>query len=143
MPLAKFEVYTYIIIFQSSDDEDDTLENSMLHSGIVFTHEAKIRELLEDEEDDFLDEGIRALEISGSSTTTHESLEIAPGEFYGSSRRRDQEKPSTPPPRLEEDPFSEEHAVETEDDQEAKKKDEPPEKAEVHDDKNDETTTIA
>lgn len=114
----------------------------MLHSGIVFTHEAKIRELLEDEEDDFLDEGIRALEISGSSTTTHESLEIAPGEFYG-SRRWDQEKPSTPPPRPEDDPFSEEHAVETEDDQEAKKKGEPPEKAEVHDDKNDGTTTIA
>jgi hypothetical protein len=58
---------------------------------IIATHEAKIREMLEDEEDDFTDgsitEGVRALDIRSppATTTTFESREIAPGEFYGSS----------------------------------------------------------
>jgi len=58
--------------------------------GINSTHEAKIRELLEDEDEDFMTEGVRALNIR-SLSTTGESREIAPGEFYGPKK---QDKPA-------------------------------------------------
>jgi hypothetical protein len=57
----------------------------VLRRKIDSTHEATIRELLEDDEDEFLSEGIRALDIR-SPITTFESREIAPGEFYGHKR---------------------------------------------------------
>jgi hypothetical protein len=76
---------------QSSDEEEEELEGSLLRRKIDSTHEAKIRELLEDEEDEFLSEGIRALDIR-SPITTFESKEIAPGEFYGHSKKADDER---------------------------------------------------
>ncbi|KAA8911039.1 hypothetical protein FN846DRAFT_888066 [Sphaerosporella brunnea] len=78
---------------QSSDEEDEELEGTLYRRKIDSTHEAKIRELLEDEEDEFLSEGLRALDIR-SPITTFESREIAPGEFYGHSKRADDEKPA-------------------------------------------------
>lgn len=62
------------------------LEGSLFRRRINSTHEAKIRELLEDEEDEFLSEGIRALDIR-SPITTYESREVAPGEFYGHTKK--------------------------------------------------------
>jgi len=114
---------------ESSDDEDDMLEGSLLRRRIISTHEAKIRELLEDEEDDFISEGIRALDIR-SPTTTFESREIAPGEFYGSSKKKEM-----PPSGTEETIFLEKPLAE----EEGEKCDEANEKDETYD-KNEKTS---
>lgn len=63
-------------------------EGSLLRRAISSTQEAKIRELLEDEEDDDFVSTVRSLDIgSPSVTTTGESKEFAPGEFYGTPKK--------------------------------------------------------
>jgi len=109
-----------------SSDEEDMLQGSLFRRRINSTHEAKIRELLEDEEDEFLSEGIRALDIR-SPITTYESREVAPGEFYGHPRR---EEPAVPTSIEEKEvPLSEKVPVGEAKEDEAKGKGLPEEKA--------------
>jgi hypothetical protein len=75
---------------------------------IISTQEAKIRELLEDEDEDFLSEGVRALVLrSPTTTTTGESKEVAPGEFIrpvaaGGKKELHQSQTSSSPISMEE-----------------------------------------
>ena len=60
---------------QSSDDEDEMMgENLLARRRLHTTHEAKVRDALE-EEDEELFSGVRALSIRGSTPETKEILE--------------------------------------------------------------------